>query len=233
MDMVMEMTTAVTSIAAKTAGALTLEPMQRYENGNRRMRSQVVVTAWAAKDCRCRMERVAQQEGCELAQLHRNIAKIGNMLETHTAQQEVQWRGIKVWLEEKEKMWDAYYHNDLLWGEGIRGMVARVVAATDGVPTEDRKADPEGVGLKPSIHTNLTQTSGPQMPEECQPLYPASQLKSIPMTKPKPNPSPKPNPYPGPALRPAPTLTLRATSTPTGAKTSAPTLTRQWETVPP
>jgi hypothetical protein len=35
------------------------------------------------------------------------------------------------WLEEKEKTWDAYHQDDLLWGEGITDMVARVVAATE------------------------------------------------------------------------------------------------------
>ena len=233
MDMVMEMATAVTFIAAKTAGKVTLEPMERNENGNRRTRSQVLVTAWAAEDWKSSMERVAQQEAHELAQLHQKIAKIGNKLETLNAQQEVQWRGMKVWLEEKEKKWDAYHQNNLLWGEGIMGMVARAVAATDRVETENRKADRKGVGLKPSIHTNLIQTGGPQMLEERQPLQHGRQLKSMPMTKPKRNPSPKPNPPPAPTLRPVPTPTPTATSTPTGATPSAPTPTTQLETVPP
>jgi hypothetical protein len=37
------------------------------------------------------MERAAQQQARELAQLHRTVAKMANMLETHTALQEVQW----------------------------------------------------------------------------------------------------------------------------------------------
>ena len=84
MDMAMEMAKAVTSIAAGTAGEATLEPKERNENGKRR-RSEVPATAWALRDWRSRMERVAQQQARELAQLHWTIAKMANMLETHTA----------------------------------------------------------------------------------------------------------------------------------------------------
>ena len=49
MDMAMEMTTAVTSITAGTAGEATLELMERNENGKRR-RSEVPATAWALGD---------------------------------------------------------------------------------------------------------------------------------------------------------------------------------------
>jgi len=34
---------------------------------------------------------------------------------------------MKLWLEEKEEMQDAYHQDDLLWGKGITDMVARVV----------------------------------------------------------------------------------------------------------
>jgi len=40
MDMAMEMATAVTSIAAETAGEDTLEPMERNGNGEQRRRSE-------------------------------------------------------------------------------------------------------------------------------------------------------------------------------------------------
>jgi hypothetical protein len=240
MDMAMEVATAVTSIAAGTAGEAALEPMERNENGKRRW-SEVPATAWALGDWRSRMERAAQQQACELAQLHRTIAKMANMLETHTALQEAQWRGMKSWLEEKEKKRDAYHQDDLLWGEGTTDMVARAVAATERGQKEERRADTEGVGLEASIHADLTQTGGPEKPEERQQLQPGRQLKSMPMPKPKPkpnpnpNPSPKPNPAPPPAPRPAPTPTPRATSAPRGATPSAPTQTptRRWETIPP
>jgi hypothetical protein len=83
MDIAMEVAMAVTSIAA-------LEPTERNENGKRR-RSEVPATAWALGDWRSRMERTAQQQARELAQLHRTVAKMANMLETHTALQEAQW----------------------------------------------------------------------------------------------------------------------------------------------
>jgi len=130
MDMAMEMAMPVTSIAAGTAGEATFEAMERNENGKWK-RSEVPATAWALRDWRSRMERAAQQQARELAQLHRIIAKMANMLETHTALQEAQWRGMKSWLEEKEKKRDAYHQDDLQRGEGITDMVARAVAAPE------------------------------------------------------------------------------------------------------
>jgi len=230
MDMVMEMATAVTAIAAETVGEVTLEPMERNENGKRRRRSEVPATAWALRDWRSRMERAAQQQARELAQLHRTIAKMANMLET-------QWRGMKTWLEEQEEKRDAYHQDDVLWGKGITDMVKRVVAATERDQREGRKADTDGVGLEASIHADLTQTGGPKKQEERQQLQPGKQPKSVPvpMLKPKPNTNPNPKPNLAPALRPTPTPTPapRATSTPKGATAPVTTPTRQWETVPP
>jgi len=221
MDMGMEMATAVTSIAAETAGKDTLEPLERNQNGKRRRRNEVPATAWALGDWRSRMERAAQQQASELAQLHRTIAKMANMVERHTALQEGQWRGMKSWLEEKEKKQDVYHQDNLWWGEAITDMVARTVAATERGQKEGKRADTEGVGLEASIHADLTQTGGPEEAEEHEQRQPGKQLKSMP----KPNPTPAPKPMPTP--------TPRATSAPTGATTSAPTLTRRWETVPP
>jgi hypothetical protein len=50
MDMAMELATAVTSIAAETAGKDPLEPMQRNENAKRRRRNEVPAAAWALGD---------------------------------------------------------------------------------------------------------------------------------------------------------------------------------------
>jgi len=102
MYMAMEMATAVTSIAAETAGEHTIVPMQRNRNGKRRMRSEVPATAWARGHWRGRMVRAAQQQARELAQLHQIVAKMANMRETCTALQVAQWRGMQLWLEEKE-----------------------------------------------------------------------------------------------------------------------------------
>jgi len=77
------------------------------------------------------MERAAHQQAHELTQLHQIIAKMATMLETQTALQEAQWRVMKTWLEEKEKMRNAYHQDDVLWGNGIADMVPRVVVATE------------------------------------------------------------------------------------------------------
>jgi hypothetical protein len=95
-DMVMEMATAVTSITTETAGEDTLDPMERTENRKQRRRSEVPAAAWALGDWRSRMERAAQQQARKLAQLHRTVPKMANMLEAHTALQEVLWRGMKL-----------------------------------------------------------------------------------------------------------------------------------------
>ena len=110
-----------------------------------------------------------------------------------------------MWLEVKEKMRDAYHQDDLLWGKGIKDMVARAVAATEQDHKEEGKVDTEGVGLVGSIHADLTQTGGPEKPEERPQLQPGRQLKSMPMAKPEPNTSPRPSP--APAARPASTPT--------------------------
>jgi hypothetical protein len=41
----------------------------------------------------------------------------------------MQW--MKWWLEQKEKMRDAYHQDDVLWDKGITHQVGRGVAATD------------------------------------------------------------------------------------------------------
>jgi len=95
MDMAMAVATAVAAIAAGTPCERTIEPMERNENAKRRRGSDVPATAWALGDWRSRMERAAQQQARELAQLHRTIAQMENMLETQTPLQETQWRGMK------------------------------------------------------------------------------------------------------------------------------------------
>jgi outer membrane biosynthesis protein TonB len=125
---------------------------------------------------------------------------------------------MKAWLENREEKWDAYHQNDVLCGRGITDMVTKVVTATEGGQRErqKRKADTDGAGLKASIHTDATQTGGPEKPEERHQSQPGRQLK--------PKPKPKPNP--------APTPTPRTTSTPIAGTTPVPTHARRWKTVP-
>jgi hypothetical protein len=165
------------------------------------------------------MEGAAQQQAGELAHRHRTITKMANMLEMHTALQEVQWRGMKSWLVETEEMLDTYHQDDVLWGIDITEMLARVAATMERDKREKRKTDTKGGGLEESIHADLTQKGGPKKPEEPKLLHPALQLKSVPMATLKPelkpnqksNPDPISKPNPAPALGPTLTPTLRAT----------------------
>jgi hypothetical protein len=50
MDVVMDMATGLTPIAAETVGATTLQQMERKENGKRRRWSEAPATAWALGD---------------------------------------------------------------------------------------------------------------------------------------------------------------------------------------
>jgi hypothetical protein len=74
MDIAMEMTTAVTTVAAETAAKNTLDPMERNTNGKWRRRSEDPAAAWALRDWRSRMQPAAPQLPPELAQLQRTIA---------------------------------------------------------------------------------------------------------------------------------------------------------------
>ena len=214
MDVAMEIAMMGTPITAETAGATTFEPMERNENGKWRRSSEAQATAG---DWRSRMEREAQQQARKIAQLHRTIAKMANMLAAQTALQEAQWQGMKTWLAKREEKWDSYHQDDVLWGKGITDMVTRVVAATEGGQREEKKADTNGVGLEASMHTETSQTGRPEKPEQSQ--------QSQHRRQPKPKPKPKPNP--------APTPMQRTTSTTIAVTTSVPTPARRWETVPP
>jgi hypothetical protein len=90
MDMTMEMPTEVTSIVAGTTGEAVVEPMEGNEIGHWR-RCEVSATAWALGDLRRRMWPAPQLQARELAQLHRCIAMMANMLETETVLQAMQW----------------------------------------------------------------------------------------------------------------------------------------------
>jgi len=81
MDVVTVMAMTVTAIAAETTGATIFKPIERNENGKRRRRSKAPATALAPGDLKSRMERAAQQQDCEVAQPHRIIAKMANMLD--------------------------------------------------------------------------------------------------------------------------------------------------------
>jgi len=66
----MENAMAVTFITAETAGEVTREPMEGEEHGKQRRRCEVPAIAWFLGEWSSLMERAAQQQARELAQLH-------------------------------------------------------------------------------------------------------------------------------------------------------------------
>jgi hypothetical protein len=95
MDMTKEMAMAVTSIATWTAGEDPLEPIKRNKNWQQTWCSEIPAAAWALWDWKSRKHRVLQHQARKLAQLHRTIGKIANMLGTHTALQPAQLRRME------------------------------------------------------------------------------------------------------------------------------------------
>jgi len=102
----------VTTFTADAASKATLHQMVINDHGNWRRMREALVPAVGPGGWGSRMDRTAQQQACELAQLHRSNAKIANMLETQTALQEAPWEGINKWLEENEEKWDTYHQDD-------------------------------------------------------------------------------------------------------------------------
>jgi hypothetical protein len=62
------------------------------------------------------MERTGRQQAREVTQLHHTIDRMARILEPHAAREEVQWRDMKVWLENRETKWDERHRDDVLWG---------------------------------------------------------------------------------------------------------------------
>ena len=126
---------------------------------------------------------------------------------------------MKMWLEELDEKRNMYHHDDMLWGKDIPAVVIRVVAASERSLREEWKANTKGVGLEATIHTDLSQTGGPNQREEHQLLQPGRQLNL--KHKRKQNAAPTPTPTP------------RTTYMWTPVTTSVLMSTRRWETVPP
>ena len=106
MDVAMEMAMAATPVTAESAGAITVEPMERNEYGKQRRLTEALATAVAPSDWRCRMERTMRQQAQELTQLHRTGGHLTNLLEAQAAREEAQWRGMMTWMQEREPKWD-------------------------------------------------------------------------------------------------------------------------------
>jgi hypothetical protein len=81
-DVTMEMgATAATPVAVDTAGATTVEPMERNENGKRRRRSEALASAVAPSDWTSHIEWTMRQQAHELTQLHRTVGHLTYLLD--------------------------------------------------------------------------------------------------------------------------------------------------------
>jgi hypothetical protein len=194
MEVVMEMATVATPVAAETAGAITVEPMERNQNGKLRRRSEALATAVAPSNWRSRMERTMRQQAQELTQLHRTVGHLTNLVEAQAAREEAQWRGMMTWMQEREQKWDTRHDDDTLWGAGITNLSAKVMkevaAGQEAREKErDKTARIDGGGLEASQHADTTQKGGPEKYQQLQ-------------QQPKPRPQPKLQPKPQHEPRP-------------------------------
>jgi len=209
MDMATELATAATLIPAETTGKTRVEPLERNEIGKWRRRSEAVATTVAPSDWKSRMERTRRQQAEELAQLHRAVGHLTNLLPAQAACEKAQWRGMMTWMQEREQKWDSRHKDDNQCEAGLTNMIATVVKGV--VPGKEARgkerentARMDGCGLEASQHADASQEGGPEKHQQLlQPLKPRLQLK----LQPKPQHAPKPK--------------------------SVPTPTRRWEIVPP
>jgi len=189
-EVVMEMATVATSIAAETAGATIFELMERNENGKQRRRSEALA---APCDWRIQMERTIRQQAQELTQLHRTAGHLANLWEIWAARNEAQWQGMMAWMEEREQKWDARNEDDKLWGAGIRNSTAKLMNGVE--PGQEGREKDRGVtvgtdggGLEASHHADTTREEGREKRQQLQQQpKPKLQLK----LQPKPQPAPK------------------------------------------
>jgi len=103
MDAAMERATVARPIATDTPGTTIFQPMERNEIGKRRRSRQAVRTAWACSDWSSRIKKAVRQHPQELMQLHRTLGHLMNVLDAQAAREEAQWRGMLMWVQEKEQ----------------------------------------------------------------------------------------------------------------------------------
>jgi hypothetical protein len=140
--MEMAIATAGTPVAAETAGAIIIQPMEENKNQKRRRRSEALVTAVAPTNWRSRMERTTRQQAQELTQLHGTFGHLTNLLEAQAAREEKQWRGMMPWRQEGEQKWNTRHEDNRLWGAVITDMIAKVmIGVAPGQETTDEERD--------------------------------------------------------------------------------------------
>jgi hypothetical protein len=96
---------SITCVASTITIANAAEPLECNENG-KRLSGESPEASKPPGEWRSRMERTVRQQAQELAQLHRTTRQITNLLEAHAACEEVQWSGVKAWIDEREGKWE-------------------------------------------------------------------------------------------------------------------------------
>jgi len=76
------------------------------------------------------MEKMMWQQARKVTQLYQTADKMARFLEAHTAFEETQWRGMRKWMEDRERKWDAHHKGDVLWGMGSFDMAMKILART-------------------------------------------------------------------------------------------------------
>jgi hypothetical protein len=89
---------------------------------------------------------------------------MARMLEAHVACEDIQWLGIRKWMEDRERKWDDCHKDDILWRTGISDMAAIIQA---GVCGGEREPAAESC-LEGSKHAGTTQQEQKQDPEQQQ-----------------------------------------------------------------
>jgi len=197
--------TAVTPLAAETAGETIVEPMQRNKNGKRRSRSEAQAIAVAPSDWRSHMERTMRQQVQELTQLRRTVSHLTNQLEAQAAHEEALWREMMLWMQEREQKWDTRHEDKRLWVAGITDIITKFmkgVAPGQEAREEgrDKTARMNGGWLEASQHADTMQEGGPEKHQQLQ-QQPKPRLKLKLQPKPLYEPKPKSAPTPTPAGR--------------------------------
>jgi len=202
MDVVMEMATPATPIAAETAGATIFEPMERNETRQSRRRIEAPA---APSDWRSRTERTIRQQPREMMELQRTVGHLADLVEARAVREEAQRLATMMWMEDRAQIWDARHDDEKLWGAGIMNMIAKTMKGVaqgqeGGEREREMTARTDGRGLEASRHADATGEEGPEerhQPQQQPKPKPKLQLK----LQPKPQPTPKPKSAPTPARR--------------------------------
>jgi hypothetical protein len=77
---------------------------------------------------------------------------MARLLEVHAASEERQWLGMRKWMENRQRKWDAPLKNDVVWGTGITDMATKILP---GARASERQLESEN-GLQLSKYASTT-----------------------------------------------------------------------------